>query len=273
MIAEWTVPFLLTTPQGTIQLSGSTGYKFDQSGCDAGADLRVTVNDIPQADGSILGRVFAEGYRMRLAIQLWEADDQPACDTILREMADALALHLWALRDPDSGGRIQWEPSGADTRMLDQIKIIEREQITFESGSICTVTFALATRYPYAMDLTETTTTITSGNGDVITNSGTAEFWPVFKVYGPTSSFTLENTTQDLRIIYDASLPGGFGISGGSYVEIDTFRNTAYIDGNMANAKPNIDMERSDFWSLTPGVNTINMTGADVDILWNNAWE
>ena len=188
-------------------------------------------------------------------------------------MGDDLAIHLWALRDPDSGGRIEWTPTGKAIRMLDQIKIIERETVSIDAVGIRTVEFTLATRFPYAMDLTEITTSISSGGAAALNNTGTAEFWPVFKVYGPTSFFTLSNQSTGEDIVYDSGLPGGFAVGAGSYVEIDTFRNVAYINGNQANAKPNIDMELSDFWSLAPGSNAVGITGASVDILWQNAWE
>lgn len=273
MIVEWTVPFTLTTAAGAISLSGSTGYKFDQTRCDAGADLRVVRNNIPQEDGWILGHVFAEGYQMRLAIQPWETDTSPACDTNLRQMTDDLAIHLWALRDPGSGGRIEWIPSGAAARMLDQIKIIEREKVSIDATGIVTIEFTVATRYPYAMDTAEIVTNIAAGGSSILDNTGTAEFWPVFKVYGPFSQFTLTNGETGLSIVYNSGLPGASSVGGGDYIEIDTFRNVAYLNGDQANMKPGIDMEQSDFWSIWPGTNNIGISGASVDILWQAAWE
>jgi hypothetical protein len=56
-------------------------------------------------------------------------------------------------------------------------------------------------------------------------------------------------------------------------VEFDFFRNTAYLNGAGANRKASIDIELSDFWLLEAGVaNTIEITGADADLLLNHAY-
>jgi len=270
MIGEWYVPFRLTSPGvGTLALSGETGYMFDDEGCDAGADLRVVRNHIPAGRGSILGSVKPEGYAMRLRMRLMETTERAACNEVLREMLDALGIHLWALEDPDSGGRIEWDPSGDDTRMLDQIKIIERGKVTWQN-QIAIVSFAVGTRYPYAMDAAEIVTSIGAGGSAVLTYGGTAEFYPVFKVYS-VGSWTLTNATTGYSIVYNSGLPGAPG--SGSYIEIDTFRNTAYVDGDGANAKPGIDWEETDFWSLFPGGNSVTISGASVDVLWQSAYE
>lgn len=96
--------------------------------------------------------------------------------------------------------------------------------------------------------------------------------WPVFKVYGPSTGFTLSNDTTDLMIVWDANLPGASPLGGGDYIEIDTFRGVAYLNGDGANEKVGIVVAQTDFFPLVPGANVVSLSGAaSVDVLWQGA--
>lgn len=254
-------------------------FVFDATQCKCGYPLRITEDDIPQADGAIFHRRYRGGYFMQWAIELWESSEVPACDEMLRVMNDTLMRFLNPLIRADRG-RILWDPSGySDQRMLDQVQLaVAIEGIN--EGGVTTITVGFDTPFPYAIDKTQITTTLAGGtDGDTVTNLGTVEFWPVFKVYGATSSFTITNESvvddagDPMEIIYDASRPGAAAIGGGGdYVEIDCFRNTVYLNGNEANRKAGIDIENSDFFPLAVGENVITISGATADMLWNHAW-
>lgn len=294
---EWDVPFILSSPYGdlpfnTLASNGTTPvgyYLLDSTACMAGTARRVTRTNIAQAGGEITHKKYRSGYAMELTAQLWETsgiDGKPAEKSVLREMADFLMLHLNALDNED--GRIRWAPSGANERMLDRVRMLG-PSIDGAGSSVSvvvskdaatplrTVTFALLSPFPYAMDYAEIDTPIADGASVALDNIGNSEFWPVIKVHGPTSAFSLINNDvlgddgEALQIVYDATLPGAVPIESGHYAEIDCFRNTVYLDGDGANLKPGIDILQSDFWPLVPGSNTITV-GANIDILWQSAY-
>jgi hypothetical protein len=270
--AEWVdIPFQLQSPYATIDLNEPTGdrYLLIPSGCDMGAGLRVAKDDIPQFDGSILHRRWFQGYECRLSMMLWY-NDSPACNEDLVRMVDTLNGICWSLRAAgDNEGRLIWEPSGEDTRMLDDIKLFERLVFAApDDGGATVASFAIDTAYPYAQDITEQ---MPNTLPNTLTNLGTAEYWPVFRVSG-SNSFTITNVTTGLSIVFDSSLPGGIPIPGGSYVEIDTFRATAIINGDEDDALASINMPMTDFFSLIVGANDLTLSSGSATVLWTHAW-
>lgn len=277
--AEWAeIPFVLHSPYDDITFNLTTGdrYLLIPGSCDMGAEVRSTKDDIPQADGSILHHRFFTGYEARMAAMLW-VDNAPACDADLVRMIDRLNGVCWSLLNAgDNEGRLSWLPSGlVDYRMLDDVRLSERLAIASPDdgrGTICS--WHLDTSFPYAQNLTQQSTALDA----TITNTGTAEYWPVFRISGGATLFTLTNTTTGLSIVYNSSLPGGIG-TGAFGVEIDTFRNTAYLitgspvgPGDGADAMGSIDMNLSDFWSLATGANACTIVGATGTVLWAPAW-
>ncbi len=143
------------------------------------------------------------------------------------------------------------------------------------SEALLAVLRQIADVAPFGSDARITATT-------ALTNAGTVNFYPVFKVNGPFTAFTLRNNSvldsqgNPLDIVYDGNLPGAQSVAGGHYAEIDTFRNTVYLDGNLANLKPGINILFSDFWWLQPGTNNVRFESdsgtASVDVLWQAAY-
>lgn len=282
-ISDWNVPARIITPEGTLYFNNTSqveGYYVQiKEQCDAGANTRATRNPVPQAGGAIINRGFDDGYLLKLALAYFAEPDDPACSTsdpTIAEMDDLLMLHLRSILE--GGGRYIFQPQGENERLLDELSLVERPVITVESG-LTGVVFTLASPFPYSIDFTQILTTLTAGSPSaILNNTGTAPFYPVFKVYGPADSWTIENVTTGLKIVYDSDLPGAPTIPGGSYVEIDTFRNTAYLNGNGPSRKAGIDIIQSDFFTLEPGNNQITTAGdatdaaPTVDILWQPAW-
>lgn len=280
-IVEWNVPFTLTTPQDDIAFNtfsgGQPGYLLDRTACEAGADIRDTKDNVPQADGSILHRRFYTGYECKLTCSYWEDDENVACEDVAREMHDNLMRALRSLQE--DSGRLVWTPSGAANRMFDEVRLLVRAAVSVQESSLIVVSFTLDTPFPYAQDETETTTSFTNASPTQhLDNTGSAPFYPVWKVHGPTSGFTISNVTTGEEIVYDADLPGASAIASGHYAEIDTFRNTVYLDGSSSNLKPGIEILNSDFFPLEVGDNEITIFGEgtfpapDTDCLWQAAW-
>ena len=253
----------------------------DTSSASIARALRATVDRIPQGDGRINHRRFTDGVELTIPIQLWERigeDGAPACDEQLRTMLQTLAGHLQAILNSDDG-RWYWTPSGyGDDRLFLETRWLAPVTRTLSNSKLTTVTFVLDSPYPYMIDSTQATTTITDGSTDPITNGGNHPFYPVIQVQGPTTDFTITNNTvvdddgNPLEFVYDSSRPGASAIGGGDYAEIGIFRQTVYLNGNQANLKAGVDPETTDFFYLAPGVNSITMDGADAIFLTNNAW-
>lgn len=272
-VPDWTAAFTLTTTAGNLDLfDGSTidGLVPIPEQCDVGADLRVNTENLPQGDGSLFHRRYKRGMVMRYTAGLYDGG-AIATGSARSDALDDLRLHLNALQNGD--GRIVWAiPGGGGDRMLDRIRLLERVQ--YQGGLLKTISFVVESPFPYALtEAEQEISTLEDGVPATITNGGSADTYPVWKLNGPTSgTVTIENTTTGLQIVYSDSLPGAVAIGGGDYVEIDTFRNTAYLNGDEANRKPGIDLLLSDFFPLVPGDNEITVTGATCDALVNDAW-
>lgn len=270
-ISDWTVSATLASVYGDLVLNAATGdrYLIDQSDSDMWQDVRAQQLNVPQEDGSLIQERFFTGTRLKLAIQLWENGD-PACDEALTRMVDTLMKHAASLLKAANSGRFLWDPAGDDVRMLDYMQLLARPQWAWADGAR-KATLNFDSPFPYAIDFTQILTNITGSTA--LDNVGNTTMFPVFKVNGASSAFTLSNDTTGLLISFDSALPGASAIPGGSYLEIDTFRNTAYLNGDGANYKPGIDVQASDFFGLVPGANVISISGApSVDVLWQAAW-
>ena len=273
---EWTIPFTIQSTKGTLALNAPVGdgyYLLIQDNCEARRGLRVTVDDVPRGDGSIQHHRFTTGYEFNLTVALWEAArDQPACDEQARLMAEALMLHLNDMLN--SAGRLFWTPTGlGDQRLLDNARLKEISAWTFGQAGDPRMTFRLDSPFPYVYDFAQVTTSLLDGVPEVVTNNGNVDFFPVVKVYGSTTLFTVRNITINQEMIYDASLPGAPAIGPGDYMEFDFFRNTAYLNGDEDSGKPGIDVALSDFWPIQGTIpNELQVDGADADILWNHSY-
>jgi hypothetical protein len=271
---EWDIPFEIQSPTaGDLTLNGpDTGqrYLLNAKRCVARRRIRAETTPIPQGDGEIFHDRYANGIEMQLAVQLWDGTEI-ACDQALCEMRDELYGIVWSLLRPggpvftQSGGRVVWTPScPTGNRMLDAVRLLSIDDPGEDSETGATeITFVLDSPFPYAVSETQTVENL-NGLAGSVTNNGNVEFWPVIKVY--TDGVTIVNNTTEFEInLYSGCLGGG------SYIEIETFRNTMYVDGDQANAKPCLDPTLTDFFPIVPGVNQIDTTGS-CDFLLNDAF-
>lgn len=276
MIADWSTLNKFTTPRGDLILNAATGdrYLTLNERCDAGADIRTTFDNIPQSDGQLNHRQYLTGYKMRLALALW-ADaggaSAPACGVDAQRMLDALGSQIDAIRNPSGTTRIIWTPQTYPSRMVNEIVLMEKPVVTVEpvgEEGIVTVTFGVVSPLPYEISEAEDTPgTLPNGAPELLQNLGNTDTWPVFRVAGPTSSFSIVNSTTGLEINYTGTAIGAL-----HYAEIDTFRGTVYLDGNSSNLLNGIDFLTTDFFPLVPGTNDVVITGADATVLYNDAW-
>ena len=291
--AEWEIPFELVTPYSSVAGanlffntnlglslgSGWEGRQFALNGpsCFSRRSVRATTDPVPQGDGDIFHKRFATGYEMVFAIQLWERfpsegdEGQAACDATLCEMRDLLFGHLWALLDPtDDGGRVLWDPSCDERRMLDAIRLLALQDPELSEGGATEYTCTLDSPFPYAISAAETE--VAMSGATVLPNAGNVAFYPVFKINGASGAWSLENSAGELYL-YDGSRPGASPIGGGDYAEIDMFRGgIIYLNGDGANLKPGVDVEASDILKVAAGGETVTLTGATGVALMHDAF-
>lgn len=287
-IDDWMFPAEIITPLGTVKINDDTqveGFfiQVPESCVGSVEAIRAEKYGIPNADGAYLRRRFTSGYGLKLTFLLCVGNNEtPACrttDPTVTEMVDFLSKHLRAILN--GGGRYLWTPAvtGNAQRLLDDLWMLTPPAVTV-AGDWTSVSFDLDTRFPYAIDFEQQVASF-SGSDDetVIVNGGTSPFWPVWKIYGPTDGFSIINLDTNEEIVFDADLPGASAIPGGSYLEIDTFRNTAYLNGSGANYLAGIDVTLTTFFPLEVGNNNILVTDdgsgggvPDVDLLYQDAW-
>lgn len=291
-LADWTVPFELTSApfdavgtlpfnQDMIFPSGVGRYVLVQEGCKLRADVRATKTRVPQEDGDLLHRRFVTGCEMDLRVSFWEGGsdppERPACDELLQEMSDEFMGYAYGLLNAgDNEGRIQWLPSGAALRMLDDIRLWKYPAETKEGGQAFELAMTVDCGRPYSEDVVQDSTSLSGGAGTV-PNTGTRSSYPVWKIYGPFTAFTLSD--GDDEFIYNSALSGAVAVANGDYLEINTFRNTVFLNGSGANRMPGIVMTTSKFFLIPPGGSSITIvyTGGGAGnasslALTNNAW-
>lgn len=278
MIVDWAVPSRLVTSVGELKINGpdtdEKRWLLNPEKCTASVPVRATSDDVPQGHGKVRHSRWWSGFELHLAVQFWTFAEV-ACDSILQEMGDTLSRHINAMIYPTlhgQGARLYMQPQGySDERMVLDAQLASGVAYDAILGE---AEFDLDCDLPYMIDKTEIVTALPA----VINNPGSTDRYAVMKVHGPTSAFTIANHSvvdaqgASLKIVYSSSLPGAVVIGGGHYVELDFFRNTAYLDGNGANRKPGIDIRKSDYFPLIPGDNNITVSGASVDVLHAAAW-
>lgn len=270
-IADWSVPFSLTStvydanPLPINELIPGFGiYILRPDGCSLRTSVRSTKEDIPQADGSILHTRYLTGMEMTLAVQLWENEELPACNEVAQEMLDTFMGYMYGLLNAgDNEGRIVWTPDGENDRMLDDIRLFSYPEESLTDGGILELTTTIDTRFPYSMDETELQVTLDAS--EVVLNAGNRPTYPVFKISGPFTGFTMVNTTTGQQMVYDGTRLGAAAVAAGDFIEFDMLRNTAYLGtypgaGDQDNMKPGIDPINSEFFPLAVGPNTITLT-------------
>lgn len=86
-----------------------------------------------------------------------------------------------------------------------------------------------------------------------VTNAGTADAYPLLRVYGPCTDPSIQNVTQDKAIVFD-----GLTVLAGEFVEIDTRAKTIYYQGTAADSRyDDLDFPSSAWWTLGPGDNEV----------------
>jgi hypothetical protein len=274
---DWSAPFTIVSPTyGNFAINTPLGdgriFRLNPKKCVGRRSIRATNDMVPQGDGEIFHPRFATGSEMQLTIQLWEGDKRCACDDVLVDMYDDLRGVLWSLLRPDNdGGRVVWTPSGKAARMIDAARLLSLSDPEEDAELGCTeITCVIDTPFPYA--ITEAENLVNFAASTTLPNAGNVEFYPVFKVYGPATSWAIENNDTGEIYLYDSSRPGASTIGSGDYAEIDMFRGgLIYLNGDEDNLKAGVDVEASDILTVAAGGSSYTVT-ATVDALLHDAY-
>lgn len=292
---EWDVAQSIVSPFATLDLNAvlaalDTGnspfYLVKPDGYQiVPGKYRAVVDSVSQADGSSLQPPFVDGLVATLTVEYWVTPNgelaqlTAACAQDVREMHQTLmgvlnSLRVWTT-DPNNMQRYLWTPTGTGgaQRMLTNVLLASWPVPSVQPNQpLVSVTFELVTPFPYAIDATEIDTVIDSGASAALVNAGNAAQDPVMRVAGPTSGFTITNSTTGQEIIYDASRLGAVSIASGHFAEIDFFQGSIFLDGDGADLSAGLDPENTDLFPLEPGSQTVGITGANVTVLSNAAW-
>lgn len=279
MNIDWETVFTIVSPAGNLALNADIGggrsYKVDPKKSVARRGVRVNTDNVPQGDGEIFHERFATGSELQLTVQLWDGNQNCACDEVLVDMYDDLRGILWSLLRPsEDGGRVVWTPAGKDARMIDAARLLSLSDPEEDAERGCTeITFIIDTPFPYAITQAEDVVAMSDGVSLTLPNDGNVEFYPVFKVYGPSGAWSLENNDTGQIYLYNALRPGAASIGGGDYAEIDMFRGgLIYLNGDGANLKPAVDVEASDILTVAAGGSSYTLNGATADVLMHDAY-
>lgn len=270
-MAEFGVPFSLITPAGTLTFNPGGGdglYLSDITGLDGG-DIRSTVDDLPQHDGSMIHRFFRAGMKVTLTgyiLPTTPGATRTGLMDNLRGYTDRLIRPTQA--ELVSTCRLRWTPTGgSDDRILDAVRMFQPVQITNpQAANLKQFEFTLASPYPYTMNFTQHTQAFTSGSTHTLTNAGNTAVYPVFQLTGAFTTASVTNSTTGESVSFVAG-----SVAGGHYAEINNFEDTVYLDGNSTNLLPNLDLPTT-FVRLVPGANSVTFTGAAGTALWNDAF-
>jgi hypothetical protein len=258
-------------------------YLIDPDGYKIVPTMRVTADNISQQDGSVLHPRFTSGLvatmKVRYAIcptGTYPGDVTPACDADVRLMHEHLILHLQALlrasATPNTSQRLYWFPTGlGQSRLLQAVQTLGWvDPVVGGTGDddFTYVTFQLESPFPYAIDQTQDSTSLTGGGGPVlIPNAGDAPFFPVIQVDGPTAAFTITNTDTGEAIVY-----AGTSVASGHYAEIDFFLGTIFLDGSSTDLQASLDPTNTDFFTIAPGGSMVEIVSANAVVLSNSSY-
>ena len=256
-IAEWEKLTTLITPEGELALNdqnvdpGRPIYLTLKDGAESGTEVRSTGDPVPQGFGTLWHRGFTNGYVLKMTVEYWVLGSTgvpvPATELTTptaQQMDDDLMRHYRSLMA--GGGRILYEPTGLPVRLADRLFAIAKPVLSEAQVNTSTI-LEFGSELPYLLDFTQTTTTIDDGSPTAtLDNTGSAPFYPVFRVAGPFDDFVLTNITTGEEIVYDDSLPGAVAVGSGDYIEIITIANTVYLNRDGASRKAPTDIRNPD---------------------------
>lgn len=259
-------------------LPDGNGYLMQWIGGMHGAPTRNPVNDRPHKHGGIVHKFWSSAKYFTLTGLV--IGSTPENKQLLD---DYLTNYIHSTMQQDA--RYFFHPPGQDVRFL-TVRNYETADIQgpMASPGSSPSDIAAPKQYvtqfvaanPFAYRYTEDDETIAFGGSVFVPNIGLAETWPIMRVHGPISAFTLANLNSGFQLEWFSNTE----ISVGHFIEVNMYNETMYQDGDQNNELAGMLDAPSDFWAVAAGgapvqfVGTSSGTGgsATCDVLSNAAW-
>ena len=283
---------------GTLTIGPGTPYDFSSlEGVDELPELRTSDEPRPWSHGMWDGDDWADGRTVA-----WTLEVEPAPGTTVDEALAALRrtmiptqrtalVQAW-FNLPRLGKVVRWAVKVRRHRInLDtawvrgegataDAQLFAADPVAYGPGQSATTGFAEeggGLQFPLFTDGTTDVGYLdfgapgTSGRVD-LSNAGTAEFWPVFRIAGPTpaAGFEIVDVPTGRRIRYAGQVPSG------SVLEIDTATGSVILDGT-ADRSGLVTVRE---WTAVPagGSTTVGFVplgpdgSATCTVIWADAW-
>lgn len=288
-MAEFAIPHRLVTPSGTLIFNDwpNDGLVLTGVSGNDGGIIRTSSDVRPQRDGAVIFPAY------RGARQLVLEGSVAARSMASRlTLVDRLLAYADAIRQAD--GTLSWGPSNGSGWRQSTVRLHDNPQIG--GSKIKTFQLPLISGDPFAYSQTLYTAdtgsfgaigggwtfpfALPSGFGaasvssSTFTNAGTVPSAPVIRIYGSITAPVLRNLTTGLYV----SLPGLI-LNTPDYIEIDMAKSTVLLNGLSAYPMiSTVDVVYSNFWSLLPGANVVQLVGFNYDgnakarVIWRDAF-
>lgn len=287
-MAESGIPYTLVAPGGTLKFNDLTAdatYLLTQVNDLETATIRTSQHSKPGLPGVILGNQQKGALTPSLEGVLAFRTLQQR-----RDLQKNLLIALNSMIGADA--QLKWRPSAAEDERALTVRIVAKPDIT--GGVIKTFLIPMIADDPTISSTTLTTvntSTVTAGVGgglmmpftfpiqfDFDSSAGTAsisytgdlESYPVIDIWGAISTPEIRNLTTGKIVRLTSS------VGASDFVRIDMGNQTVTLNG-VTNLLGALDVLTSDWWSLVPGTNQIQLAGvspvnAFAAIKYRNAW-
>ena len=199
-------------------------------------------------------------FRSSMAI---EPDDETKLVTTVRGAAMSAPVTIEDLGANVRRMQAQWVAPLGILESFDQ-----RSAISYAAGSVS------AAGRTYDLTFNRDYPDAPPAGSVVVTSAGTANAYPILRVYGPCTGPVLEHTDLGRMMDFPA-----LTIAAGDFLEIDTRAKTIRYNGNADDSRyGELDFATSAWFWLTPGTQRIRFvpdtftTPSQVQITWRDAW-
>lgn len=270
-----------TSPDFAGFLSGDDGV----TGLEGGA-IRENADQLPAADGGVHGAFYSDRLTFTLKGIVDARADGPSAEAQSRILRATNALRGDAV--------VEWVPSTIAEgvrvafRAQQRTRITGRRPKTFliagvaEDPLIYSRTLRAQTLDPAATGggglsspMTSPLTSTASVAGQALfLNDGTADTWPVLRVYGPATDPVITNATTGGVLAFTYTLGAG------EFLEVRTNprRRRILLNGTTSRWSARNFAGSTAWWPLVPGSNDLRIgfatysAGARLDVEWRDAW-
>lgn len=266
---EYGAPYQVIGPDGTrvvfndLSDADYIGMLTEVTGLDS-PDVRESADDLVQMDGGIHGDFFYGRRPITMSGILLN----PTSTTERNLRITKLQRATNALREDCT---VAWQLSGAGANQF--ISARRQQPLRVTGGWQKSFQIALVAADPRIYSTDAYSATIPYGSSQVsVNNSGNTPSWPIFTIYGPGVTPTIQNYTTGDQIVLNYTL----GAS--EQVTVDALNRTV-LSNDSFSKYGTVDFDLTSWISLVPGSNDIRFSFASgsaspagLAVQWRDAW-